>query len=333
MDRFSPEERKRLATLREYEVLDTPPEEAFDRITRLATSALRMPIALVSLVDEKRQWFKSKVGLEPRETPREVSFCAHAIRQDAPFIVPNALLDDRFADNPLVTGEPHIRFYAGVPLKMKNGCNVGTLCVIDTKPCQLTEMEMSILTDLAQLVVDELELRQLATTDTLTGALTRRKFDDDMDIELQRAKRYNHTTSLILLDLDQLGEVNKNFGHAAGDAVLRKAADLCRGALRNVDLLGRVDGDQFAILLPETGREGAINVVERLCQEIKTSPTSIGNSLITVSACFGMTVAAETDRTGHSMLRRAEHALREAQGAGTSKILFKDAVQGLSEVA
>lgn len=326
-------EAKRLATLQEYDILDSGPEEAFDRITRLAQSALRMPIVLVSLVDENRQWFKSRQGLDIPETSREVSFCSHTIQQDPPFVVANALLDDRFADNPLVTGPPHIRFYAGVPLKMKNGANIGTLCAIDTKPCQLTETEMSILSDLAQLVVDELELRQLATTDSLTGALTRRSFEGEVDSELDRSKRYNHNAALILFDLDRLAGVNDSFGHAAGDAVLRKVAGICKAALRTVDVFGRIDGDKFAILLPETGREGALNVVERLRQEIKAGPASMGNSIITITASFGVTVMAEVDRTGHGMMRRASDALREAKAGGSNRILFKDADDSLSEVA
>ncbi len=332
-DTPNPNEAKRLATLQEYDILDTAPEEAFDRITRLAQSALRMPIVLVSLVDENRQWFKSRQGLDIPETSREVSFCAHAIQQDPPFVIPNALLDDRFAENPLVVGPPHIRFYAGVPLKMKDGANIGTLCAIDTKPCQLTDTEMSILSDLAQLVVDELELRQLATSDTLTGALTRRSFEAEVDSELDRSKRYNHNAALILLDLDNLDGVNESFGHAAGDAVLRKVTGLTKAALRTVDAFGRIDGDKFAILLPETGRDGALNVVERLRREIKTAPASVGNSIITITASFGITVMAETDRTGHGMMRRAGDALREAKAGGANRAVFKDADESLSEVA
>ncbi|MEM8687810.1 MAG: sensor domain-containing diguanylate cyclase [Pseudomonadota bacterium] len=326
-------EAKRLATLKEYDVLDTPPEEAFDRITRLAQSALRMPISLISLVDENRQWFKSRRGLDIPETSREVSFCAHAIQRDPPFLVPNALLDERFCNNPLVVGEPHIRFYAGVPLKMKDGSNIGTLCVIDTKPAELTETELSILGDLARLVVDELELRQLATTDSLTGALTRRSFEKDLDAELERAKRYKHNAALILLDVDHLAGVNETFGHGAGDAVLRKVAAISKQALRTVDVFGRIDGDKFAILLPETGKDGALNVVERLHQEIKSAPAAQGNSLIATTASFGVTVIAETDRTGHGMMKRAGDALRQAKSAGVAKIIFKDADDNLSEVA
>ncbi len=326
-------ESQRLTTLREYDVLDTPPEEAFNRITRLAQSALRMPIVLVSLIDENRQWFKSRVGLDVEQTPRSDSFCTHAIQQDTPFIIPNALLDERFADNPLVVGPPHVRFYAGVPLKMKDGSNIGTLCAIDTKPCQLTDTELNILTDLAQLVVDELELRQLATSDSLTGALTRRSFEKELDIELERSRRYNHKASLILYDLDHLSDVNANFGHAAGDAVLRNAAQLTKAALRTVDVFGRIDGNTFAILLPETPRDGARYVVERLRHEIKTVPTTVGNSIITITASFGFTVNAEVDRTGHGMLRRATDALKEAKSGASNRILFKDADEGLSEVA
>lgn len=326
-------ESKRLETLREYDVLDTPREEAFDRITRLAQSALRVPIVLVSLVDEHRQWFKSRKGLEIEETSRDISFCSHAIQQNLPFIVPNALLDERFANNPLVVGPPHIRFYAGVPLKVKDGANIGTLCVIDTKPCELTDTELNILSDLAQLVVDELELRQLATTDSLTGALTRRSFEAELDNELERARRYKHHAALVLFDLDNFQDVNSNFGHAAGDAVLRNVAGLTREALRTVDVFGRIDGSTLAILLPETPRDGALNVVERLREAIKTEPTSDGNTIITITASFGFTVAAETDRTGHGMLRRASDALREAKSGASNRVLFKDPEEGLSEVA
>lgn len=137
-------------------ILDTPPEERFDRLTRLAQHLLKVPIAVVSLVDSNRQWFKSCQGLDASETPRGISFCGHAILDDRLFVIPDALLDPRFADNPLVTGAPNIRFYAGQPLKASNGSRLGTLCVIDSKPHQLTQVERDSLRDLAVLVENEL---------------------------------------------------------------------------------------------------------------------------------------------------------------------------------
>ncbi len=155
-------EQQRLEKLRGYGVLDTPPSEAFDRITRLASRLLKTPIALVSLVDQDRQWFKSKVGLEADETPRELAFCAHAICDSAILVVPDATEDPRFAENPLVTGAPDIRFYAGVPLRTEEGLNMGTLCVIDSTPREFSEEDRALLNDLAQIVIDELELHVLA---------------------------------------------------------------------------------------------------------------------------------------------------------------------------
>jgi PAS domain S-box-containing protein len=151
------DEASRLATLRGLEILDTPPEERFNRLTRLAQHIFGVPVALVSLVDSNRQWFKSCQGLDVSETPRSISFCGHAILDDQVFIVPDTLLDPRFADNPLVTGAPNIRFYVGAPLKLSNGQRVGTLCVIDSKPCEVASAQLAALRDLAQCVSDELE--------------------------------------------------------------------------------------------------------------------------------------------------------------------------------
>lgn len=157
------DEARRIATLREMAILDTPPEERFDRLTRLARQLLKVPIAVVSLVDSNRQWFKSCQGLSASETPRSISFCGHAILDDQLFVIPDALLDVRFADNPLVTSAPHIRFYAGQPLKAANGSRLGTLCIIDSQPHSLSETECKSLRDLAALV--EKELNTLDTQD------------------------------------------------------------------------------------------------------------------------------------------------------------------------
>ena len=158
---FPENEAERLRALRDYDILDTAPEERFDRITRILSRTLNIPIALVSLVDAERQWFKSQVGLGASETPREVAFCAHAICEEDVMVVEDATLDQRFSANPLVTGDPDIRFYAGAPLRTESGLNMGTLCAIDRKPRTLSPDETALLTDLAALVVDEMEMRRL----------------------------------------------------------------------------------------------------------------------------------------------------------------------------
>ena len=155
-----PDEDARLAELRSLNVLDTIAEERFDRLTAFAAQEFDVPTALLSLIDDDRQWFKSRVGVDPCETPRSISFCGHAILQDDIMVVPDVKQDERFFDNPLVTGEPHIQFYAGAPLKLPGGQNVGTLCLIDNKPRTLDDIDLAILSSLRDLAVEELVRRE-----------------------------------------------------------------------------------------------------------------------------------------------------------------------------
>jgi len=153
-------ESKRIKVLWQYDILDTVPEEVFDDLTELAARICEAPIALITLVDEDRQWFKSKVGVTINETSRDISFCGHAIEQSDLFIVPDATLDKRFAKNPLVTSEPKIRFYAGAPLITPDGYALGTLCVIDKVPRELRPDQKQALRVLARHVMTQLELRR-----------------------------------------------------------------------------------------------------------------------------------------------------------------------------
>jgi hypothetical protein len=156
-----PNEPQRLKALKRLNILDTGYEERFDRITRIAQILFDAPFALISLVDANRQWFKSCLGLSASETPRAISFCGHAILKHEPLYIPDALADNRFADNPLVTSEPFIRSYLGCPLKEPSGEQVGTLCIIDTRPSDYLEKEIKTLIDLASLVETELARQHL----------------------------------------------------------------------------------------------------------------------------------------------------------------------------
>lgn len=157
----------RLNALHNLQILDTPREERFDRLTRIASRMFDVPTSLISLVDEDRQWFKSKQGLEANETPRHMSFCAHAVAERAPLIVPDALMDPRFAANPLVVGDPRIRFYAGVPIRA-GGQPVGTLCLIDQKPRTLSDKDIEALYDLGFMVEQELQRKRSSQPGALT---------------------------------------------------------------------------------------------------------------------------------------------------------------------
>lgn len=148
----------RIAALYSLLLLDTPREERFDRIVEFAAREFDVPIALISLIDSERQWFKAAVGLgDVCETGRDISFCGHAIMRSDIMVVPDALADTRFSDNPLVSGAPHIRFYAGAPLILRNGYALGTLCLIDTRPRRLDDVEMAIFSTLRGLLMQELE--------------------------------------------------------------------------------------------------------------------------------------------------------------------------------
>src|SRR5262245_44094019 len=153
-------EATRLRTLRAYKILDTRPEERFDELTRLAALICGVPISLISLIDTDRQWFKSKLGLDMNETPRAQAFCTHAIMQPEMFVVPDASRDERFAQNPLVTGDPHIRFYAAAPLAARDGHLLGTICVIDREPHALTPAQTEALRIASRLVIANIELRR-----------------------------------------------------------------------------------------------------------------------------------------------------------------------------
>lgn len=181
-------EEARLQKLEDYKVLDTLPEEQFDAITRLAAYICNTPISLVSLIDEDRQWFKSRQGLDAEETPRDVAFCAHAIHQpDEVFVVENPAEDPRFYDNPLVTGYPEVRFYAGAPLVTQDGFALGTLCVIDHKPRNLTEAQMDALQCLASEVIAQLELKQ--KVEDLEA------LQEKLEFQKQEAERFAHLVS------------------------------------------------------------------------------------------------------------------------------------------
>ena len=262
-------EAKRLDTLRSLNILDTSAEERFDRLTRLAKRLFGVPIALISLVDADRQWFKSCQGLSATETPRDVSFCGHAILGDLVMMVPDALLDERFHDNPLVAGEPGIRFYAGCPLQVPNGSKLGTLCLIDVEPRTMDEGDLQLLRDLTRMVEQEIAAVQLATMDELTLLSNRRGFmalgQHALSLCVRRMER---PASLLYFDLDGFKAINDRFGHAEGDRALTAFAKLLMQTFRDSDVVGRLGGDEFAALLTDSAEAECTIAIQRLQQAV-----------------------------------------------------------------
>ena len=263
------DEAARIDTLRALNILDSSPEERFDRLTRLAKRLFGVPIALVSLVDDDRQWFKSCQGLDATETPRDISFCGHAILGDGVFLIPNAALDDRFSDNPLVVREPHIRFYAGCPLAVPNGSKLGTLCIIDREPREFNEDDQALLRDLARMAEQEIAAVQLATMDELTMISNRRGFEALSLHALGLCRRLAKPATLLFLDLDLFKQINDRFGHAEGDRALCKFAELLKQTFRESDVLGRLGGDEFAVLLTNSTKEEVDKALCRLRETIQ----------------------------------------------------------------
>ena len=258
------DEGSRVDTLYDLRILDTEPEERFDRLTRLAKRLFQVPIALVSLVDENRQWFKSGQGMNTSETSRDISFCAHAILGDDILLVPDATLDERFHDNPLVADDPQIRFYAGCPLKAPNGNKLGTLCLIDREPREFSEEDKALLRDLTRMAEQELAAVQLATMDDLTMLSNRRGFEALTKHALELSRRFRKPAALLYFDLDDFKKINDRFGHAEGDHALKTFAQLLKLTFRESDVLGRLGGDEFAVFMTNVSGAELDNALERL---------------------------------------------------------------------
>ena len=308
------DEAGRISALKRYGVLDSGREQNFDAITSLVCSVLDVPICAVSLVDKKRQWFKSMIGLDVTETARELAFCDHTIKQKDVLLVEDAAADPRFKDNALVTNDPHLRSYAGAPLVTPDGYQIGALCAIDRKPRSFDAAQVAVLERFSGLVVEQLELRTLAHTDYLTGALTRRAFAAAGEIAISRHVRDGALAALLALDLDHFKRINDTFGHQAGDDVLKLVGTACAASLRPGDLFGRLGGEEFGILLPDTAFFAAAGCAERLRKTIENLATPFG----TVTASFGLAMIS-THARYDEWLGAADLALYAAKRNGRNR--------------
>lgn len=448
------QEQLRLEALQGEDLLDSEAEAVLDGLTRVASNICGTPISLISLVDSNRQWFKSAVGLtQGGQTPREHAFCAHAIKTPSElFEVPDAWDDPLFVTNPLVTGDPRIRFYAGMPIRSEDGHALGTLCVIDRVPRKLSESQRKSLAELALTVeriirerrlhresrnrlskvyvetpgllylldasgaiievsdmwithfgytrdrvigrnarefmsarareeflavrarlwldggcrdfpsqfvtasgqlVDVLisaliqtdsfgkptqvkcmlvdvtrqlklqaELEERAHFDSLTGIPNRRFFCERLNAEIVRARRYSRPLSLLLFDADRFKMINDRYGHHVGDRALVQLADHARQTFRDCDLIGRIGGEEFAAILPETNAPNAIRAAERLRWAIESTEFQVDEDRsIPLTVSIGVTLLDE-QTTSQEALVRADSAMYAAKRAGRNRVIF-----------
>ncbi|MDH4655276.1 MULTISPECIES: sensor domain-containing diguanylate cyclase [unclassified Pseudomonas] len=333
-----PDEKRRLLALQNLEVLDTPAEHYLDTLVRLTRDLFNVATVLISLIDRDRQWFKARIGLEASETPRNISFCGHAILQDDLLLVEDARRDPRFADNPLVLGPPYLRFYAGQPIYSSDGQPIGTLCLLDPTPRPFSRFDRTRLHDLATLAQGYLQMRMLsqqtlhlreavnreqrkAQVDPLTQLWNRSGFNQLFPLEQAKLLGSDLRLGVIYCDLDHFKKVNDQHGHAAGDQVLWESARRMSAALRPQDLLARLGGEEFVALVAVHEEAELMQVAERLRRAIEQDPIALEGLALAQTASFGATLVQAGD-TQANVLDRADRGLYLAKQNGRNRVEY-----------
>lgn len=244
-------------------------DQSLDRVTRLLAAYTRAPMAAFTVLDRDRQQLVARVGIDGSETERRTSFCSHTILQDEIFEVEDASRDHRFAGNPLVTDDPKIRYYAGIPVRAPDGRKLGALCAIDTQPRRLDQGTRAVLQDLRMVLENELLLRSQSVRDHLTGLYNRRFFEESIEREWRRALRAAIPVSLLMMDVDHFKSYNDRYGHLPGDRVLRDVARAISNTLRRGgDFVARFGGEEFVAILPQTDASGALTAAQAVLQAV-----------------------------------------------------------------
>lgn len=335
------DESVRLEALEALGILYSPSEERFDRITKLACKVFDVPVALVSLVAGECQWFKSSQGITAAETPREISFCGHAILNDEALVVPDASVDPRFEDNPLVTDDPKIRFYAGHPIDYQ-GRKLGTLCLIDNQPRTFSMSDREDLKSLALWVQNEISVTALSQSqlellkelgaarrqnliDPVTKTWNQAGLDDLLFKEFSRARREQAATSIMLIDVDSFDEINKSADHDSADLVLMEVAHRVRASIRPQDVLGRSSKDEFLAFLGDCYTNGAAGIGQRVLARINELPIEAGKFAGQVTASIGIGCAANAEDSDLELLASAaEEALAAAKSEGGNCVRLRN---------
>lgn len=322
--------------LDDNELIDTPADPYLDTLVRVVREVFAVKTVLVSLIDHDRQWFKSRIGLDITETPRTISFCAHAILGTQPLIVEDTHNDLRFHDNPVVVNNPHIRFYAGQPLFSEEGQALGTLCLIDPTPRQLSNKQLRLFIDMAVLVEGYLKLRHVSEQtaqlraalsreqrktmlDPLTQLWNRAGLDHFLPRQQQQADELGLSLGVLFCDLDYFKKVNDNHGHAAGDQVLWETARRISAAVRPQDVVTRSGGEEFVVLLQVHDQHELLQIAERIRSTLSKEPVETDNQPLHLTISIGAALRSAGEPPSSTM-KRADQALYQAKGNGRNRV-------------
>lgn len=336
-------EKERLAELHTLALLDSASEARFDHYTSLIADIFDFPIVLVSLVDKDRQWFKSACGLEIRETPRDVSFCAHAINHNSVFVVSDTHEDPRFAQNPLVVSEPYVRFYAGAVVRGPKGYPLGTLCVIDQTPRRFTDKDCAHLRRFADLIEREIRHRHdldvlrasiefSAYYDPLTRIANRRLLLDRLQKLVETGDRENRQVAVLLFNVASQRLINQSFGSEAGDSLLQQIADRLSYCNPPGGTVARLQGDEFvvAFALPQDDDQS----LERKLEDIRASlsaPFQVGGRDYYLNIRCGVSLFPGDGMTPVQLIERASMAVRTPRrSSGSPNVRFFNTVESVS---
>lgn len=338
-------EAERLINLQELKILDTPMQTGFERITRLATQLFKVSMAAISLVDQDRVWFKSIQGLDICESPRETSFCGHAILQDNVFYIPDVLSDPRFFDNPSVIGAPNIRFYAGYPIKETTGNPLGTMCIFDYVPRNISPSELAFLQDLAALAEGEIHKYKMAYSyqeimskldqaylasmvDPLTQIWNRKGLDYLLKHQMNKEINPGDLLGVALIDIDDFKKINDTHGHLVGDKALKSVAKCLVNFCGNNDAVGRWGGEEFLILISAKNQKYIIGVLEQIRLKIEKLPIVYSkNKILNLTVTMGVTVCSPSKKLSPEILvSLADKALYRGKITGKNCIQVNNAV-------
>ncbi|MBA3070138.1 MAG: sensor domain-containing diguanylate cyclase [Hyphomonas sp.] len=334
-------EQQKSEVLQRYRILNGAEVHFAGQIAQTAALALGVPIVLASLNERYRNWYRSEYGVNPRDAERLDAFCTHANLSQTAFEIPDVRQDEHFAGDPAVSGSPGIVFFAGAPLRDPEGKRFGTLCLISDRPHEFGEARLQMLQsfagimsqdicvrsaaryavrDLIEAEHDKCDLFDLAMTDPLTKALNRRAFYRLSEREVLRSSRHGKPLTAIMFDIDHFKQVNDVHGHAIGDEVLTQLVSCVTRNIRDEDLLGRLGGEEFALVLPETDLSNAVVLANRLREAVRdlSFPGKDGRFRISISAGISEPTFRDLDIMG--ALERADAALYRAKQNGRNRV-------------